>query len=114
MTAKPINKVLIVGAGIAGCSTAITLAEQIEDENPRKQGWTLEKTHGPDQIHIEAKRIPEVPGTHIINYNSDIDSIEIKHTAHSRKGFALGAVMAAEFLHNKTGVYSMKDVLKLN
>lgn len=98
----------------APSGTAISLAEQIEEVHPRKQGWTLEKQHGPGQIHIEAKRIPDVPGTHSITYRSEIDEIEIKHTAHSRQGFALGAVMAAEFLHDKSGVYSMKDVLKLS
>lgn len=98
----------------APSGTAITLAEQIEEIHPRKQGWTLETQHAPEQIHIEAKRIPDVPGTHLIKYSSEIDDIEIKHTAHSRKGFALGAVLAAEFLQNKTGVFTMKDVLKLN
>jgi 4-hydroxy-tetrahydrodipicolinate reductase len=65
------------------------------------------------EIPISAKRIPEVPGTHTVSYTSEIDSIEIKHTAHSRKGFALGAVIAAEWLVNKKGVFSMKDVLNI-
>ena len=66
------------------------------------------------QIHIEAKRIENVPGTHSIFYDSEVDQIEIKHTAHSREGFALGAVVAAEWLVGKKGVFNMKDVLGLN
>jgi len=63
------------------------------------------------RIPIHAKRIEDVPGTHVVSYDSEIDTIEIKHTAKSREGFALGAVVAAEYLQNKTGIYSMKDVL---
>ena len=65
-------------------------------------------------IPIEAKRIENVPGTHIVQYTSDVDTIEISHTAHSRKGFALGAVIAAEWIWNKEGIFTMKDVLELN
>jgi len=97
----------------APSGTAITLAEQIEENISRKQGWTMNDQHGKEQIHIEAKRIPDVNGTHIITYQSEIDTIQIKHEAHNRQGFALGAVMAAEFLHGKTGIYQMKDVLNL-
>jgi len=91
--------------------TAITLAEQII-ENTNYNNWTLDqpKSNG---IHIEAKRIENVPGTHEITYNSEIDSISIKHTAHSRLGFAMGAVIAAEWIKNKKGVFSMKDVLNI-
>ena len=96
----------------APSGTAITLAEQIIEEVDRKTSWKLGKGVSASEIAIEAKRIEGVPGTHSIFYDSDIDSIEIKHTAHNRKGFAFGAVIAAEFLHNKTGVYNMKDVLK--
>ena len=67
-----------------------------------------------NEIHIEAKRIENVPGTHSIFYDSEVDQIEIKHTAHSREGFALGAVVAAEWLVGKKGVFTMKDVLGLN
>lgn len=91
--------------------TAITLAEQIIEYVKRKEGWTLDKQHDSHQIEIDAIREENVPGTHSINYNSDIDSIEITHTAHGRMGFAFGAVVAAEFLHHKQGIYSMKDVL---
>ena len=62
-------------------------------------------------IKMESKRIDGVPGTHTLKYSSDIDSIEIKHIANNRIGFALGAVIAAEWLHGKTGVFTMKDVL---
>ena len=65
------------------------------------------------EIKIESKRIDTVPGTHIVEYESHVDSIEIKHTAHNREGFALGAVVAAEWIIGKTGVFSMRDVLNL-
>lgn len=97
----------------APSGTAITLAEQLIENIDRKEGWTLEEAHGNEQIHIDAVREPGVPGTHSITYASDIDDIEIKHTAKSRDGFALGAVLAAEFLNGKTGIYQMKDVLNL-
>lgn len=97
----------------APSGTAITLAEQLIENLHRKEGWTLEETHGKAQIHIDAVREPEVPGTHSITYTSAIDDIEITHTAKSRDGFALGAVLAAEFLNGKTGIYQMKDVLNL-
>lgn len=96
----------------APSGTAITLAEQII-ENTNYKKWTLDQPNS-DEIHIEAKRIPEVPGTHEIAYNSEIDSINIKHTAHSRQGFALGAVIAAEWIKDKKGVYTMRDVLQIN
>ena len=95
--------------------TAITLAEGIIN-NTSKRDWQLKKRQtqiNAETILIEAKRILDVPGTHIISYESQIDSIEIKHTAHNRKGFALGAVIAAEWLNNKIGIYTMKDVLNI-
>lgn len=95
----------------APSGTAITLAEQII-ENTHYKDWTLDKPNS-NEIHIEAKRIPEVPGTHEITYNSEIDSINIKHVAHSRQGFALGAVIAAEWIKDKKGIFSMKDVLNI-
>ncbi len=97
----------------APSGTAITLAEGIID-NSNKKDWTLEKPTSNQIIPIKAIRTPEVPGTHSIYYDSEVDSIEIKHTAHNRKGFALGAVIAAEWLLNKKGVFTMKDVLNLN
>ena len=93
--------------------TAVSLAEQIEEENPNKKGWTLDEITGADQIPVTARREHDVPGTHIVSYRSDIDDIEIKHTAHNRQGFALGAVLAAEFVADKEGVFTMKDVLNL-
>jgi len=96
----------------APSGTAITLAEGII-KNSDKTGWELDTKSSEDIIPITAKRIPEVPGTHTVTYNSEVDTIEIKHTAHNRKGFALGAVVAAEWLINKKGVYTMKDVLNI-
>ncbi|WP_282044051.1 4-hydroxy-tetrahydrodipicolinate reductase [Winogradskyella flava] len=96
----------------APSGTAITLAEQIIDNTNYKK-WTLDKANA-DEIHIEAKRIPDVPGTHEITYNSEIDAISIKHTAHNRQGFAMGAVIAAEWIKDKKGVFTMKDVLQIN
>ncbi|GAB1307406.1 4-hydroxy-tetrahydrodipicolinate reductase [Urechidicola sp. KH5] len=92
--------------------TAITLAEGII-ANSNKESWALGVTNSISEIPIVAKRIPEVPGTHSISYESAIDTIDIKHTAHNRQGFALGAVVAAEWLVDKKGIYGMKDVLGL-
>jgi len=91
--------------------TAISLAKAII-ENSDYSSWALSDAK-PDEILIDAKRIENIPGTHIVTYNSTVDSIEIKHTAHNREGFALGAVIAAEWLLGKTGVFTMKDVLNL-
>lgn len=96
----------------APSGTAITLAEGIID-NSSKEKWELDHKTSENNIPIVAKRIPEVPGTHTVWYNSEVDSIEIKHTAHNRKGFALGAVVAAEWILDKTGVFSMKNVLNI-
>ncbi|WP_271783060.1 4-hydroxy-tetrahydrodipicolinate reductase [Aquimarina algiphila] len=95
----------------APSGTAITLAEGII-ENTDKTEWQLDNG-GKNIIPIIAKRIDKVPGTHTVNYTSEVDDIEIKHTAHNRNGFALGAVVAAEWLTDKTGVFNMKDVLGL-
>jgi len=97
----------------APSGTAITLAEGII-EHTTKENWELGEITSEKNIPIVAKRIPEVPGTHSVFYNSDVDSIEIKHTANNRKGFALGAVIAAEWIVGKTGVFSMKDVLNIS
>lgn len=96
----------------APSGTAITLAEGIIEQS-HYSSWKLDQNSDTNTIPITAKRIPEVPGTHSIHYDSEIDSIEIKHTAHNRKGFALGAVIAAEWLLNKKGVFTMKDVLNI-
>ena len=91
--------------------TAITLAEQITGRLPRKTRWTEGPSEDPSLLPILSHRVEGVPGTHIIRYHSGIDDIEITHTAHNRRGFALGAVLAAEFIAGKTGVFDMKDVL---
>lgn len=93
----------------APSGTAITLAKSVI-ENSDYSSWALENAKH-DEILIDAKRIENVPGTHSVFYNSDVDQIEIKHTAHNREGFALGAVIAAEWLQGKNGVFTMKDVL---
>jgi 4-hydroxy-tetrahydrodipicolinate reductase len=90
--------------------TAITLANQIIEKIDRKSAWSITDS-GPTNLFIKDMREGEVPGTHIIKYQSDIDDIEIMHKAHNRKGFALGAVVAAEFLHGKQGVYTMNDII---
>jgi 4-hydroxy-tetrahydrodipicolinate reductase len=95
----------------APSGTAITIAEQIIDELDRKNNWDLDNSDELDSIHINAKRLNEVPGTHGIKFESDIDSITIRHEAKSRKGFALGAVLAAEFCAGKKGFLSMRDLL---
>ena len=95
----------------APSGTAITLAEGILQNIPRKTNWVSNTEGGDMDIPIISKRIDPAPGTHIITYNSPIDSIEITHTAHSREGFATGAVLAAEWLASKKGVFSMKDML---
>lgn len=95
----------------APSGTAISLAEGILEKSD-KEGWSLEKG-SEEELFIRVKREGEVPGTHKVRYSSEVDSIEIKHTAHSRTGFALGAVVASEWLLGKKGVFSMSDVLDL-
>lgn len=91
--------------------TAITLAEGILDEISRIKNWSLENEND-DSLWIDVERTDEVPGTHQVNYESEVDFIQLTHIAKNRKGFALGAVKAAEWLANKKGVYTMKDFLK--
>lgn len=95
----------------APSGTAITLAEDIL-KNSKYGSWTLDATK-PNELHINSKRIDSVPGTHEVSYTSSVDTINIKHTAHNREGFALGAVIAAEWISGKKGVFSMKDVLNI-
>jgi 4-hydroxy-tetrahydrodipicolinate reductase len=92
--------------------TAISLAEQILDILPVKKKWVNQVPTDPSELGILSRRIDPAPGTHKVMYHSEVDDIEIIHTAHSRKGFALGAVLAAEFLKGKSGVFSMADVLR--
>jgi 4-hydroxy-tetrahydrodipicolinate reductase len=97
----------------APSGTAVTLAEQVLAANDRKKGWVNTETAAPEQLSIISERVDPAPGTHHVKYTSEVDDIEIIHTAHSRKGFALGAVLAAEFLAGKKGVFTMDDVLSL-
>lgn len=102
----------------APSGTAITLAEGILEHFEDKNGWTCQEGSAEAQetdsrkISIESLREGTVPGTHVVRYDSDVDRIEIKHIAHSRQGFALGAVVAAEWLVGKTGIFGMEDLLK--
>ena len=97
----------------APSGTAISLAEGIIINNPKFDAWKLDQTKE-NQLGIFAIREDEVPGTHSVFYRSEVDEIEIKHTAYNRNGFALGAVIAAEWIIGKTGNFSMKDVLFMN
>jgi 4-hydroxy-tetrahydrodipicolinate reductase len=97
----------------APSGTAITLAEQVLENISRKKKWANHISDNPEELEILSERIDPAAGTHKVKYSSGIDDIEIIHTAHTRKGFALGAVLAAEFLKGKKGIYSMKDVLSL-
>lgn len=97
----------------APSGTAITLAEQIVAVNPFKKKWVNHESEKKEDLPIISKREDPAPGTHSVKYYSAVDDIEIIHTAHSRTGFALGAVLAAEFLAGKRGVYKMADVLSL-
>jgi 4-hydroxy-tetrahydrodipicolinate reductase len=92
--------------------TAISLAKDII-KNSEKKNWSIESPSEND-LFIDVKRIENVPGTHTVTYNSEVDFIEIKHIAHNREGFALGSVIAAEWIADKKGVFTMKDVLNLN
>lgn len=97
----------------APSGTAITLAETIIDNLDRKTSWELDcQDEKPNVINVTAQRIGEVSGTHSVTYSSEVDDIIITHQAHNRKGFALGAVLAAEFMKGKTGFYGMKDLIK--
>jgi len=95
----------------APSGTAITLADGVI-HNSAYTNWKLDEA-GPNTLPITSKRIGTTPGTHTVTYNNNVDSIEIKHTAHNREGFALGAVTAAEWILGKTGIFTMRDVLNL-
>jgi 4-hydroxy-tetrahydrodipicolinate reductase len=100
----------------APSGTAVSLLNDIIKINSNYTDWKLVSDFGEKMDHIVpiiAKREPDVPGTHEISYESEIDTISIKHVAHNRKGFALGAIIAAEFLVNKKGIFTMSDVLKI-
>lgn len=97
----------------APSGTAITLAEQVLAEVKRKKQWVNELSDNPEDLEIISQREDPAPGTHSVKYSSVIDTIEIIHTAHNRTGFATGAVLAAEFLKDRKGFFTMKDVLGL-
>jgi 4-hydroxy-tetrahydrodipicolinate reductase len=97
----------------APSGTAITLAEGVLANFAHKTHWVNQPAEQANELSIISKREPHVPGTHTVVYQSVIDEIEIKHTAHSREGFALGAVLASEFLADKIGVFGMEDLLKV-
>ena len=97
----------------APSGTAITLAEGVFDQSEYTD-WSIDETNGETTLPITVERTGEVPGTHSIEYKSGVDSISIQHEAHSRQGFALGAVIAAEWIQNKKGVFTMNDVLDIN
>ena len=98
----------------APSGTAITLAKDIIDKRKSLKKWgDASENLSPHVLPVKSYRIEDITGTHVVNYNSVIDSIEIKHTSHTRTGFAEGAVLAAEWLYKKEGVFTMHDMLKL-
>lgn len=105
----------------APSGTAITIAEGILENSDEKNRWVNnvvgeegEVIPKSDQLLIESHRLEDVPGTHTVLYSSEVDQIEFKHTAHSRSGFALGAVIAAEWLHDKTGFFNVKEMFNFD
>ena len=95
----------------APSGTAITIAEQIIKELSHKKQWVNQESNNAEDLSIISHRIDPAAGTHAVKYSSDVDNIEIIHTAHNRKGFASGAVLAAEFIKDKKGIFTMRDVL---
>jgi len=95
----------------APSGTAITLAEGIKKGHPGYKGWCFDNDRTENMIPIKSVREGSVPGTHIVTWDSDNDTISLKHEAKNRKGLALGAVVAAEYIHSRKGVYTMSDVL---
>ena len=98
----------------APSGTAITLAEGVLSEMPHLEKWELDPEKQDHILPVHAIRKDDVPGTHSVKYTSEIDDIELIHTAHTRKGFALGAVLAAEYIHDKKGIFSMSDLLRID
>ncbi len=96
----------------APSGTAISLANDLISHVDRKEKWELNQSSDPTALKITAVREGEVPGTHIVTYDSDIDTIEITHVAKNRRGLALGAILAGEFINGKKGIYSMQDLMK--
>ena len=106
-----IEEIHHAGKKDAPSGTAISLANDIITLNPSKKRWVNQPASSGEDLEIISIRRNQVPGTHFVRYDSDVDSLEIKHTAHSRKGFALGALLAAEFLPGRKGVFGMADLL---
>lgn len=98
----------------APSGTAITLAEGLIENNPLKNEWINEKSNKKNQLEIISERIGSVPGTHSVTYQSEMDEIEIKHTAHTRDSFALGAIIVAEWIQRKKGFLTMEDFIDSN
>ena len=96
----------------APSGTAISILDGITENNQNKSKWHLGHAVNESSIPVNVKRIDPTPGTHSVTYSTNIDAIEIKHTAHSRDGFAQGSITAAKWLIGKTGVFGMKDMLK--
>lgn len=96
----------------APSGTAISLANDIITQHESYNSWKLDESEKAT-IPITAKRVKDVPGTHTVTYKSDVDTVNIEHIAHNRQGFALGAVIAAEWIHGKTGIFTMNDVLNI-
>lgn len=97
----------------APSGTGITLAEQVLENLPHKKHWVNHASANTEELPIISERIDPAPGTHTVKYSSPVDDIEITHTAHNRTGFASGAVLAAEFIRGKKGIFTMKDVLSI-
>lgn len=98
----------------APSGTAITLAEGVMESYKELASWKNEKDVNENELAVTSERIGDVPGTHEIFYDSEVDNITIRHEAKSRKGFALGAVLAAEYLHHKKGIHGMNDLLNIS
>jgi len=106
-----IEEIHHAGKKDAPSGTAISLANEIINSHPVKEKWVNRPSAGPEELEIISIRRNQEPGTHFVKYDSDVDSLEIKHTAHSRKGFAMGALLAAEWLVGKKGCFGMRDML---
>lgn len=109
-----IEEIHHAGKKDAPSGTAISLARDIIDSHPVKTKWVNRPSSGPEELEIISIRRNQEPGTHFVKYDSEIDSLEIKHVAHSRKGFAIGALLAAEWLIGKKGCFGMRDILYNN
>jgi 4-hydroxy-tetrahydrodipicolinate reductase len=95
----------------APSGTAIALADGILETNQAYHRWVSGPSANPGELEVSSERTGEIPGTHIVSWSSATDDIEIKHTARNREGFALGAVLAAEWLHGRKGFFGMADLL---